>query len=476
MIAFTNHALDHLLSSVLDANITNKIVRLGSRSADERISQFSIENLEMTAGRSRLDRTFARDHRELKLIEEQISKLMKSFSRREISSQQLLDHLEVQYPEHFLHVTNPPQWVLALHASEDAQSGWSRVGRGGHQEAEDDSLYSFWKNARDLDFLTQPPEALQAPDTNDPSHNRFEILSNATNIVNVGSEHPLAEKDHEEENDDDEEEEEKETEAWQNFSVWDSITPSDNSKMSSHHQPLSPPPEPPVTPVESIESFIQLSDIRDPRDFFAYHGHQGIPSVPNSNRPLDLMLEEGVMWSFSHEERERLHSFWEDQARHQLHSNQLGEFENLRKKHAQALDVFTEGKNEVRHFVFCLYVSYRLTSDSAPAAQGCGYRWMHNYRYTRLPSFYRQSQLDFRCCQTSFTSQGTYALIFLHPGTVTHSSQGLSPRIMLVEEAGQVLEAHILGSLVPSVEHLILIGDPLQLRPTLNNYSLWRIS
>jgi superfamily I DNA and/or RNA helicase len=41
---------------------------------------------------------------------------------------------------------------------------------------------------------------------------------------------------------------------------------------------------------------------------------------------------------------------------------------------------------------------------------------------------------------------------------------------MLVEEAGQVLEAHILGSLVPSVEHLILIGDPLQLRPTLNNF------
>jgi superfamily I DNA and/or RNA helicase len=41
---------------------------------------------------------------------------------------------------------------------------------------------------------------------------------------------------------------------------------------------------------------------------------------------------------------------------------------------------------------------------------------------------------------------------------------------MLVEEAGQVFEAHILGSLVPSVEHLILIGDPLQLRPTLNNF------
>ena len=41
---------------------------------------------------------------------------------------------------------------------------------------------------------------------------------------------------------------------------------------------------------------------------------------------------------------------------------------------------------------------------------------------------------------------------------------------MLVEEAGQVLEAHILGSLVPSVEHLIMIGDPLQLRPTINHF------
>lgn len=45
---------------------------------------------------------------------------------------------------------------------------------------------------------------------------------------------------------------------------------------------------------------------------------------------------------------------------------------------------------------------------------------------------------------------------------------------MLVEEAGQVLEAHVLGSLVPSVEHIILIGDPLQLRPTIANYSGYR--
>ena len=49
-------------------------------------------------------------------------------------------------------------------------------------------------------------------------------------------------------------------------------------------------------------------------------------------------------------------------------------------------------------------------------------------------------------------------------------TQGIGPRVMLVEEAGQVLEAHVLGSLVESVQHLIMIGDPLQLRPNLNNY------
>lgn len=47
---------------------------------------------------------------------------------------------------------------------------------------------------------------------------------------------------------------------------------------------------------------------------------------------------------------------------------------------------------------------------------------------------------------------------------------------MIVEEAGQVLESHILANLIGSIQHLILIGDPLQLRPTLNNYGTPLIS
>lgn len=50
--------------------------------------------------------------------------------------------------------------------------------------------------------------------------------------------------------------------------------------------------------------------------------------------------------------------------------------------------------------------------------------------------------------------------------------QKLRCKVMLCEEAGEVLEAHTLTALLPSVEHAILIGDHLQLRPQTQNYEL----
>lgn len=42
----------------------------------------------------------------------------------------------------------------------------------------------------------------------------------------------------------------------------------------------------------------------------------------------------------------------------------------------------------------------------------------------------------------------------------------LKPEIIVVEEAGEVLESHILACLTPYTQQLILIGDHMQLRPT----------
>ena len=48
----------------------------------------------------------------------------------------------------------------------------------------------------------------------------------------------------------------------------------------------------------------------------------------------------------------------------------------------------------------------------------------------------------------------------------------IRPRIVIVEEAAEVLEAHILASLTSGCQHLILIGDHQQLRPTPAVYDL----
>ncbi|WRT66625.1 uncharacterized protein IL334_003584 [Kwoniella shivajii] len=50
--------------------------------------------------------------------------------------------------------------------------------------------------------------------------------------------------------------------------------------------------------------------------------------------------------------------------------------------------------------------------------------------------------------------------------------RSVSPRVLMVEEAGECLEAHIVANLVPSIEQIILIGDHLQLRPQIENYRL----
>jgi len=51
-----------------------------------------------------------------------------------------------------------------------------------------------------------------------------------------------------------------------------------------------------------------------------------------------------------------------------------------------------------------------------------------------------------------------------------------SPGVVIVEEAGEVLEPHILSALSAETKHLILIGDHLQLRPKLESYKLSVVS
>lgn len=59
-------------------------------------------------------------------------------------------------------------------------------------------------------------------------------------------------------------------------------------------------------------------------------------------------------------------------------------------------------------------------------------------------------------------------------GAAMHQAalRALKPRIVIVEEAAEVLEAHLLTSLTVACEHAILIGDHKQLRPNPAVYEL----
>ncbi|KAF8537353.1 P-loop containing nucleoside triphosphate hydrolase protein, partial [Trichophaea hybrida] len=50
--------------------------------------------------------------------------------------------------------------------------------------------------------------------------------------------------------------------------------------------------------------------------------------------------------------------------------------------------------------------------------------------------------------------------------------RSLNPKVLLCEEAGEVLEAHLITALLPSTEHAILIGDHEQLRPHISKHEL----
>ncbi|KAL8706504.1 MAG: hypothetical protein Q9201_000436 [Fulgogasparrea decipioides] len=50
--------------------------------------------------------------------------------------------------------------------------------------------------------------------------------------------------------------------------------------------------------------------------------------------------------------------------------------------------------------------------------------------------------------------------------------QRVKCKVVICEEAGEVMEPHMLSVLLPSVEHFIQIGDHQQLRPQINNYRL----
>lgn len=368
MIAFTNHALDHLLCSVLDAGITKKIVRLGSRSADERISQFNIEAMEEVAGRSRLDRAFSNHHRELKQVESEVKELMKECLRTTVDTPDILRHIEVASPVHFQDFLDVPGWIDVLYQvwkqSTDDGGGWMRVSRSGRGEEIDDSMYGYWLAGGDLEFLqlSHAPKVEKPDDSvkNTPVQPTSTTTSSTGNQYQVLADHvvePPAEGSSEDaDSDSDSDEELLPEEAWMKGpaepDTADPQVAEDVVPPNVTTPPAVPDPEPvapslPQDPVSQESGSLHPTDFHDVQDFFSYFGYRQAPPVPAGDRPLGILLDVDGVWSMSRSERLRLHKYWTDEVQIALQENRIQEFERLRRKYSEALDKYNEGKAAV---------------------------------------------------------------------------------------------------------------------------------
>lgn len=171
LMAFTNHALDHMLTSVLDANITKKVVRLGSRTTDPRIEAYSLYKLEQVSGRGELDRPLRREYAAMKRLEEDMTRITNRIQLPTLTWKDAENYLDFHYPHHADSLRGPPFWIAELfrrNEEDEIENGeWTQVPQKGkkvNQDAEIAGVYGHWKNGRDIEFILPRPPQKKAAD------------------------------------------------------------------------------------------------------------------------------------------------------------------------------------------------------------------------------------------------------------------------------------------------------------------------
>ena len=344
MIAFTNHALDHMLCSVLDAKITDRIVRLGRRATDERIAQYSIETLEMVQKHSRLDNTF-NTRRDLKNVQEEIKNLMGKVVKVETDSAEIMKYISTYHPEHHAYFLNPPEWLLeVIDDGEDDEGVWQRAGPRRKFHAEDNSHYAFWNECRDLAFIDQVVNGIYSRPK--PPSDRTLQRQNAFSSLPVEEDGQESDSDLDSDSDDREDTLDVQ-ESWKDEQY--EIMPPDSEYFSDKSSTPVSFAECLTSPIDSdADEPLQPEDFLDRNAFFLSFGFKHPPSIPSTDRPLEELLDHvGDVWSMSQSERQRIHKFWVEEARNECRESSLCEFQRLRDLHSQKLREVNEITAEV---------------------------------------------------------------------------------------------------------------------------------
>ena len=146
-------------------------MRLGSRTTDERIAQYSLHKLEQLSGRGDLDRPLRREYAVLKKVEEDMTRIMNQIQLPELTWEDAERFLDFHYPQHADSLREPPFWIAEVFrrlTEDETENGeWTQVSRSkkSTKDPEITGIYGFWKSGRDIEFI-QPPSESSKPGPN----------------------------------------------------------------------------------------------------------------------------------------------------------------------------------------------------------------------------------------------------------------------------------------------------------------------
>jgi len=283
-----------MLTSILDAKITKKFVRLGSRSTDERIGEYSLRNMERAFPDVSATRQIGREFACKKKLEEQMRRVMEDIQIPEPSEDQIKEYLQEYWEHHLLMMYEPPFWIAEYAArlwepEPDGDEGkWKTQGKKGKAKEETQLMartyYGLWKRGLDIAFI-QPPQP------------RF-----------TTAEPPKKQR-------------KKKKQGGQSTQAVELVPPTQGEQEAYYKRMF---------------------------EFFSELGFgDSVPPVPISNRPFVQLEGSPAVWAMSFEERQRLAEHWEEEMRRLAYDDHLNEYQTLREEYEEACEKYEAVLDEV---------------------------------------------------------------------------------------------------------------------------------
>lgn len=287
-----------MLLSLLDANITSNFVRMGSRSNNERIAQYTFDQLEKTSNEGR-DRAVGKAFRKMKECETTMISILQDIQIPELTWPQIEDHLKDVHPQQLLSLLQPPYWIQALldvllnpkdpGEGEAPHQEWEVVTNKKRRPADKhlaNTQYEYWKLGYDINFITPP----QKPEPT-PSNIKIAKRPNAKGKKKENA---------------------------------NEVEAADDAELENHRQRTTA--------------------------FFKELGFQEVPPVPSGLRPVTAIQSVQNIWSLSLSERRSLAAMWEAQIRSFAYNQNLAMYRNAREEYNKACQRYNDVRDEVMLF------------------------------------------------------------------------------------------------------------------------------